>query len=60
MLLRVVLLFLVLMALLGMFGKMRLPKPPDIRRLNGRKCPKCGTYRIGSGPCPCGEGNDGK
>ena len=60
MLLRIVLLFLAFMALMGMIGKLRLPKPPDIRRLTGRKCPNCGTYRIGSGPCPCGAGGKRK
>ncbi len=55
MLIRVILLFLVLMAALAMFGKLKLPgsrRPPG--RLDARKCPKCGTYRVGKGPCNCG------
>lgn len=57
MLVRVVLLFLVLMAALAMFGKLKLPslKPPS-KRLEARKCPKCGSYKVGKGPCNCGHG----
>lgn len=47
---KIVLLFLAFMAVLAMFGKLRLPK---IRKLDSAKCPKCGRYRIGKGPCPC-------
>ena len=53
---RVVLIFLILMLALAMFGKLRLPKRPPTDRLSARRCPKCGTFRIGRGPCPCGEG----
>ncbi|ANB32856.1 hypothetical protein CCR90_14680 [Rhodovulum sulfidophilum] len=59
MLLKVALLFLIGMAALGMFGKLRLPRPrggllPGRRR--PAKCPHCGRFRIGRGPCPCGKG----
>lgn len=50
MIIKVVLIFLVVMALLGVFGRMRLP-----RLLSSKKCPKCGRPRIGKGPCPCGK-----
>ncbi|KFE36070.1 hypothetical protein [Thioclava atlantica] len=45
-------LFLVAMAVLAMFGKLRMPgiKPP--RRVT-RRCARCGRPKIGRGPCPC-------
>ncbi|MBT9384875.1 hypothetical protein KM176_13475 [Pseudooceanicola sp. CBS1P-1] len=54
MVLKIVLLFLVLMGVLAMFGKLHLLGFGNGRR--GRKpakCPSCGRYLIGSGPCPC-------
>ncbi|RAP39934.1 hypothetical protein BYZ73_17760 [Rhodovulum viride] len=60
MLLKVALLFLVGMAVLGMFGKLRLPRPRGgglaLGRRRPARCPHCGRFRIGSGPCPCGKG----
>jgi len=50
--LKIVFLFLVVVAVLGMFGKLRLPY---VRRLTSAKCERCGRYRIGKGPCGCGE-----
>jgi hypothetical protein len=47
---KIVVLFLVFMAVLAMFGKLRIP---GAKRLASAKCPKCGRYRIGKGPCPC-------
>ncbi|GAA0295993.1 hypothetical protein [Rhodovulum strictum] len=59
MLLKVVTLFLIAMAVLAMFGRLRLPGKGDGRFALGRaktgKCPACGRHRIGSGPCPCGK-----
>nr|WP_083834618.1 hypothetical protein [Oceanicola sp. S124] len=52
MILKVVILFLAVMAVLAMFGKLRVPGRPAPRRPGG-KCPKCGRHRIGKGPCPC-------
>lgn len=49
---KVILLFLIGMAVLGMFGKLRFPGQ---KRLASAKCPKCGRYRIGKGPCTCGD-----
>jgi hypothetical protein len=49
---KIVTLFLVFIAVLGMFGKLGLLVP---RRLSSAKCPSCGRYRIGRGPCPCGK-----
>ncbi|WP_199525867.1 hypothetical protein [Rhodosalinus halophilus] len=56
MLLKVAVLFLVFMAVLAMFGKLRLPRLPGRQALSSRRCRHCGRYRIGKGPCPCGEG----
>lgn len=50
MILKIVFLFLIGMAVLAMFGKLRLPWQS---RIAGRKCPRCGRYRIGKGPCHC-------
>ncbi|SHG70164.1 hypothetical protein [Marivita hallyeonensis] len=47
---KIVFLFLIFMGVLAMFGKLRLP---GAKRLASKKCPNCGRYRIGKGPCPC-------
>jgi uncharacterized OB-fold protein len=51
--LKIVSLFLVVMAVLAMFGRLRLP---GSNRLAAAKCRNCGRYRIGKGPCRCGHG----
>ncbi|MEX0281096.1 MAG: hypothetical protein AB3N13_07880 [Arenibacterium sp.] len=51
--LKVVSLFLIFMVVLAMFGRLRLP---GANRLASAKCRKCGRYRIGKGPCRCGDG----
>ncbi len=57
MVVRVVLLFLIGILVLAMFGRLKTPKinsrlkKPKI--LNSRKCPKCGSYILGEGPCAC-------
>jgi hypothetical protein len=50
MVVKIVLLFLLGMAVLAMFGRLRFPGQ---KRLETAKCPSCGRYRIGKGPCPC-------
>ena len=50
-LLKIVSLFLVAMAVMAMFGKLKAPKIPLLSR---KKCAKCGRYKIGTGPCDCG------
>ncbi len=47
-------LFLVVMAGLALFGRLRLPgrKPPRL----ASHCPRCGRPKIGPGPCPCNKG----
>lgn len=51
--LKIVFLFLIVMAVLAMFGKLRMPR---IMRRDAARCPACGRHRIGKGPCPCGKG----
>lgn len=53
MILKIVSLFLIFMVVLAMFGRLRLP---GSKRLSSVRCPNCGRFRIGSGPCPCGKG----
>ena len=59
---KIVLLFLAVMAVLGLFGKWRMPGKPQLdrlrkaARLDASKCADCGSYRIGKGPCNCGKG----
>ena len=47
-------LFLVTMAVLAIFGKLRLPHARKTPRA-GATCPACGRPKIGPGPCPCGK-----
>jgi hypothetical protein len=49
---KIVSLFLIGMAVLAMFGRLRMPKLP---RLTAAKCPDCGRPRIGRDPCPCSK-----
>ena len=50
MIFKIITLFLVGMAVLAMFGKYKFPGQ---KRLGSAKCPSCGRYRIGKGPCAC-------
>ena len=53
MIVKIVTLFLIGMAILAMFGRLRYPG----RRRSGRlRCPQCGAPRVGRGPCACGKG----
>ncbi len=54
MLVKIVTLFLVFVAVLGMFGKLRLLVPKKLRK--AATCDACGRHLIGKGPCPCGKG----
>lgn len=61
MLVKIVTLFLAGMAVLAMIGRLRWPgrrrpPPPAPRVSEAVRCPDCGTYRIGTGRCPCGKG----
>lgn len=54
---KAVTLFLIVMIILGIFGKLRMPRLPGIGRKKGiadaRKCKRCGGYILGEGPCAC-------
>lgn len=57
MLVKIVTFFLLGMAVLAMFGRLRLPgrKKPSAPRVKGPViCGKCGSYILGDGPCACG------
>ncbi len=49
---KIVTLFLIGMAVLAMFGRLRFP---GSRRLSSARCPKCGRFKIGKSPCDCGR-----
>ncbi|WP_397543069.1 hypothetical protein [Roseovarius salis] len=53
MIVKIVILFLVFMAVLAMFGKLRFPGQ---QKLASARCPGCGRFRIGKGPCACRKG----
>ena len=53
MLVKVVTLFLAGMAILAMFGKLRLSLF-GIKRVQ-KKCKSCGAPLVGKGGCPCGS-----
>lgn len=50
---KIVSLFLIGIAVLAMFGRLRLPGRPKLP--TPKKCPNCGNYVIGLGPCKCKE-----
>jgi hypothetical protein len=52
MMIKAVSLFLIGMLVLAMFGRLRIP---GVQKLSNRKCPKCGRFRMGRGPCECGH-----
>lgn len=52
MLIKVMVLFLIGMAVLAMFGRLRFPGK---KRLDAARCTGCGLFRIGKGPCACGK-----
>lgn len=55
---KIVTLFLIFLLVLGIFGKLRLPRLPGRRRRGrieaGSKCPDCGRYSLRGEPCSCG------
>jgi len=61
-------LFLIGILVLAMFGRLRVGgksgptsrrRKTDTRTLEARKCPRCGSFVLGDGPCPCQEQNQG-
>ena len=58
MIVKIVTFFLIGIAVLAMFGRLRFPTLPGadtVRKLRSKKCRACGRPRIGKGPCPCGK-----
>ncbi|MCH2077022.1 MAG: hypothetical protein MK180_09080 [Rhodobacteraceae bacterium] len=58
MIVKIVTFFLIFVAVMAMFGRIRFPHLPGVekmRQLTSRKCRACGRPRIGKGPCPCGK-----
>ncbi len=53
MLIKGITLFLVFMAILAMFGKI---KYPGKKLVDARKCQRCGRFKIGKGTCECSKG----
>ncbi|WP_226898359.1 hypothetical protein [Mangrovicoccus algicola] len=52
---KIVTLFLIGMAVLAMFGKLRLPRRP--KSLGApRRCPHCNSFLIGRSGCNCDQG----
>ena len=51
---KIVLMFLAFIAVLAMLGKLHWIGG---KRIKSAQCGKCGRYRIGKGPCKCGERN---
>ncbi|MCK0169062.1 hypothetical protein MWU52_16020 [Jannaschia sp. S6380] len=52
MLVKIITLFLIGMAVLAMFGRLRFP---GTTRIGRGTCKHCGTPRVGRGRCPCGK-----
>lgn len=53
---KVVTFFLIGMVILALFGRLRFPGGSAVRRLSrSAKCPECGRFRIGKGPCDCSK-----
>lgn len=54
---KIVSLFLIGMLVMAMFGKLRLPKLPTLKRKRtietAQKCSTCGAYKIKNKPCGC-------
>ncbi len=52
---KVISLFLIAMAVLALFGRLRLPggKRGSTKRLAATRCAHCGKPQIGTGPCDC-------
>ncbi len=57
---KVVTVFLVVLAVLAMLGRLRMPdflKPGKRRKeLRAAKCPKCGAFLFGGDKCDCTSG----
>jgi len=60
MMFKIISIFLIVMFVLGIFGKLRFPrigKPPGQASLRSpRKCRNCGRFLIADEKCDCGRG----
>ena len=54
MIVKIVTFFLIFVAVLGMFGKLRLLVPKRLQKVG--RCKTCGAHKIGKGPCACKQG----
>lgn len=58
---KAVIIFLIFIVLLGIFGKLRLPTFPNIKRKNSlsqaKKCKDCGAYMFSGIECGCKSKN---
>ena len=52
MLVKIVTFFLIGIAILAMFGRLKFPGQ---KKILSAKCSKCGRYRLGWRPCACGH-----
>jgi len=53
---KIVLLFLIFIAVLAIFGRLRLPRVMRKREIKeANKCPDCGTYKFDGVNCGCEE-----
>ena len=51
---KIALLLLAVVILAGAIAKWRRPDAPKRNAIEpARKCPECGAYVVGPGPCPC-------
>jgi hypothetical protein len=53
MIIKAVTIFLVFMAVLAMFGKLRLPGVGKVALKKPTKCKSCGRYLFSNDPCSC-------
>ena len=51
MILKIVVLFLIVMGVMAMFGKLRVPK---VKLFDSKRCDKCGKFKIGK-DCQCSK-----
>lgn len=56
MIIKAVSIFLIVILVLGMFGRLRLPNPLKRKEIKqAEKCKSCGAFLVGDNTCPCGK-----
>ncbi|ALI55305.1 hypothetical protein [Celeribacter marinus] len=53
MIFKIISVFMIFIAVLALFGRVRFPGQTKLASMT---CPKCGRYVIGKGPCACKKG----